>query len=260
MEDVVEQGCFVVLVGSFNPTIFSPYWLAEQGIVSSDEASEAVVEIIHKEVCRFSVANLKFEVLLGQLVIFAEAEPFARVSDTVALLFLEKLPHTPITAFTINYYLHANIGDPMKRVRFGRLLAPLDIWSETELVFEGESVSEGNIGGVVDLTMQVARADDYDGYTRVAIQPSYTIPDNKGLFVQILDHFGAAVARDSDEVEKPDRNAAAKRKAIKRKASQAIAEDRAKIDYVKALVAEFNGSLERSIRIASKIVERAGAA
>ena len=51
-------GCGVVLVGHFNPLIFSPSWFAKNGIVGEEEASAADVSVIHPEIAAFRMNRL----------------------------------------------------------------------------------------------------------------------------------------------------------------------------------------------------------
>ena len=43
----------VVLLGDFNPKIFSPFWFASEGLLGRKEAETAVPEIIHSDVSIF---------------------------------------------------------------------------------------------------------------------------------------------------------------------------------------------------------------
>jgi hypothetical protein len=53
-----EDIASIVLVGSFNPAIFQPAWLAAKGLIRESESDAAVVELIHPEVAQYSAAWL----------------------------------------------------------------------------------------------------------------------------------------------------------------------------------------------------------
>lgn len=254
MENAVEQGCFLALVGDFNPAIFTPHWLSSQSILSPGEADKADVEVIHKELARFRAANLRFEVLSSRCLVFAEAEPFARAMDTVALLFLKSLPHTPIRGLGLHYYVHVELGDKAKRMRFGRELAPVAIWEEAGLNIAGPDGS--GQGGVVDLTMQTPRNDGQEGFLQATVQPSYRIPGNTGLFVQVTDHYGGA----SDPPPEPEREHEVQ--PGKRKRGRQAAPDPAEvtskpINYVELMTSDFDNAFDRLLGIANGIVTKA---
>jgi hypothetical protein len=43
------EGASVVLVGSFNPSIFQPKWLSSRDIIQAAEGEEAKIQIIHQK-------------------------------------------------------------------------------------------------------------------------------------------------------------------------------------------------------------------
>ena len=43
-------GVSIVLVGQFNPPIVTPQWLARHSLVSGEEADNAEIGVIHKEI------------------------------------------------------------------------------------------------------------------------------------------------------------------------------------------------------------------
>jgi hypothetical protein len=48
------EGAGIVLVGSFNPSIFQPKWLASKDIIGVAEGEEAKIQIISPEISSFS--------------------------------------------------------------------------------------------------------------------------------------------------------------------------------------------------------------
>lgn len=254
MENAVEQGCFLALVGDFNPAIFTPHWMASQSILSPDEADRADVEVIHKELARFRAANLRFDVLSSRCLVLAEAEPFVRALDTVALLFLKSLPHTPIRGIGLNYYVHVELGDQAKRMRFGREIAPVAIWEEAGLDVTGADGTK--TGGASDVTMQTLRDDGQKGFIQATVQPSYRIPNNSGLFVQVTDQYGGI----SDPPLEPEKEYDVQpgRRRRGRHAISAPAEVAADpVNYVELLTGNFDRAFGRLLGIAEGIVARA---
>ena len=52
--EVEKGGCSIVLLGSFNPRIFTPYWFVHNGIAIEVEGDTANVNIIHPEISNFT--------------------------------------------------------------------------------------------------------------------------------------------------------------------------------------------------------------
>ena len=45
----------IVIVGSFNPRIFQPFWLAKQNLISDEAAENAKITIIHPDITAFEI-------------------------------------------------------------------------------------------------------------------------------------------------------------------------------------------------------------
>ena len=54
--------CTIAVLGDFNPIIFQPSWMAMKGIIGEGEAEGAKVELIHKDLVRFSLDWAEIEV------------------------------------------------------------------------------------------------------------------------------------------------------------------------------------------------------
>src|SRR5262249_53883447 len=56
------EGLSAVMLGSFNPQIFQPAWMASNGLLDPDEAAAAEIAIIHRDVVSFSVGTIAIDV------------------------------------------------------------------------------------------------------------------------------------------------------------------------------------------------------
>jgi hypothetical protein len=113
----------IVLVGDFNPPIFSPDWLARHEVVGKQAAFESKIDVIHPDLSQFSVGNIEFMVERQRFQILVRSAPFVRILDVVSKAFDELLPHTPIRQFGINRSIHFSIGSESVRNAIGRKLA-----------------------------------------------------------------------------------------------------------------------------------------
>lgn len=251
----------MILAGSFNPSILSPHWMAREGILSQSEADSADLDVVHRNITRFAVSGLKFDINAERCQIFAEAEPFVRLADIVGNMFLEKLPHTPLISLGINYFIHADLKDWKKRVRFGRMMAPIQPWGAFAENFDSDVMDR--VGGLLDLTMQAPRTDGFEGGVRVTLQPSNFVPNGTGIFVQVNDAY-------EPKPEKPDlatkakkstkaQGAARSRRLSKSDDDQVRIQDGApdEVNYAQICVDKFQDSISYSREIANGILETA---
>ena len=105
------QTLSIVLLGKFNPAIFSPSWLAKAKIITEAEAEAATVNLIHPEIAQFTVEKFRFEVQKERFQVTTTVEPFVQLLDAVVNLFKEQLPHTPTDKMGINYRGPLPLGD-----------------------------------------------------------------------------------------------------------------------------------------------------
>ena len=128
------QSVSIVLLGKFNPAIFSPAWLAKAGIVTEREADAASVNVIHSEIAQFGVERFRFEVQTERFQVTTLVEPFVQLLDSVVNLFKDKLPHTPADKMGINYEVHFRLQAPDRRIALGRALSVVRLFGIPERV------------------------------------------------------------------------------------------------------------------------------
>ena len=100
------EGMSAVLVGSFNPAIFHPQWLARHGLVSEAEAEAANIEIVRPELSVFTVGLLRMVVEQVRLrVETTTAEASGPVRDLI-IGAMHLLEQTPVSQMGINRAMH----------------------------------------------------------------------------------------------------------------------------------------------------------
>jgi len=86
----------IVLLGDFNPKIFSPAWFSAYDIIGEIESEEANLEVIHKDVTIFSLDWFRLQVTQDRFSVFTEQEAyFEKLIDLVFNTFTN-LIHTPL--------------------------------------------------------------------------------------------------------------------------------------------------------------------
>jgi hypothetical protein len=187
----------IVLLGSFSPAIFSPGWLANIDVISDDARQDALVEVIHPELAKFSVDRFVLEVLSNRFAISTTLEPFERILDDVIKIFADNLSYTPVLQLGVNYDVVFKLKSFEQRNALGRRLAPTEPWGKFGERLKKEEPDQP--GGLASLTMkEIPRTDRYLGYRQVAIEPWHSPhPSPKaqtGVQMRVNDHY---------EIEKP---------------------------------------------------------
>ena len=177
----------VVLVGKFNPAIFSPAWFSKHGLISEEELAVAETTVVHPEITQFKTGYLSVDVQQAKFTITIESDPFIKIMDIVAVLFRKLLPHTPIKTIGINYVEHFILDRWERRLSFGRALAPIDPWGMWGQKLVSDKPTE--VGGMIALIMKEIYRPPSVGFRRVDVQPSVELPDKTtGVSVAVNDH------------------------------------------------------------------------
>ncbi len=187
--------CSIVLLGHFNPLIFSPLWFVRNGLISEEQGAAAEVKIIHEDVALLKIGKIQMQVEATRFTADTAEAPWVDLCDFVAKTFAEFLVHTPINQLGINRLVHFSVGSEERRNRIGNILAPLDPWGEWG---KAMAASPPDIrGGCVNLTMQLSRKEeDHKGHIQISVQPSARIKGNAGLYAQTNDHYSVGPLED----------------------------------------------------------------
>lgn len=187
------SGVSVVLLGSFNPAIFTPAWFALHEILPRGVVENADLQVAHNQLVAFSTEWLQIQVTPDSFQAETQQDPLVRVRDFVIRTFKEFLPHTPIEALGIDRYVHFRAPDAAARERIGRMLAPVEPWGEcAELLQLGADQN-----GMVSLSMRQSRPEGRPpgGQINVKVEPSILIGDGRlGIYVQINDYYAINTA------------------------------------------------------------------
>ncbi len=182
------DGISIVVVGNFNPAIFTPSWFALYGLLSKSAADSAELGVAHPEITHFQTDWLKLQVTTDKFNAETQLAPHVRVRDLVVRVFKEYLYHTPLRAFGINRSVHFRVRDFSARDRIGRKLAPVEPWG----VWGQQLGDSGHEGGMISLTMRqvTVEARPAGDQINVTVEPSNRIPDGaSGVYVGVNDHY-----------------------------------------------------------------------
>ena len=180
------SSCSIVLLGQFNPAIFHPAWLESKGIEQEAPASDGDL-LTHRDVANFSVDTRSYLVRSDRFQIETRSAPWVTILDITTKIFGENLIHTPIAGFGVNRTVHFRLPSIASRIRFGRMLAPIEPWGQYGQEMDTEDIDL--TGGLQRLVMR--RKSLLNGNsleTNVTIEPSVQITDNTGVYMHVNGH------------------------------------------------------------------------
>ncbi len=181
-------GVAVVMIGNFNPSIFTPAWFGWHGLISEKMVDTANTKIVHPQISDFNVDWLHIQVVPERFQINTTQAPYIRVQDLAIRIFREHLPHTPLDTMGINREVHFLVESFDERDQLGRLLAPTDPWGEWGKKLE----PDGYQGGVTSITMSQVDPEGRPpgGQINVTVEPSNRIGQGHlGVYVRVNDHY-----------------------------------------------------------------------
>jgi len=183
--DIVQAS--IVLVGKFNPAIFSPAWFAKNGIITEGELKVADTQVVHKQVTRFTADHLTISAQPERFTLETTSEPIIRVADMVLQTFRDLLSHTPINAVGINYTEHWRTDTAERRTALARELAPIAPWGAWGASFRAHDVD--HVDGMNELVMIQFDAENLKWQRRVEVGPSNEMGDHaRGVYVTVNSH------------------------------------------------------------------------
>lgn len=180
------QGVAVVVLGSFNPPMYHPAFLAEVGVAPPLDDSGAAL-IITGDIAQFPVLHMTFSADRAKLEVQAPEPPWESIRD-LAVSALELAGSAPIRAVGINKRRHYALGSDDAWHAAGHTLVPKDMW-EPMLVQPGTR----------RLDVEGTRPDGRDGRILVTVEPSLRVQN--GLYIQVNDHFALGT---EDDPARPD--------------------------------------------------------
>jgi hypothetical protein len=193
-----DSNASVVVMGSFNPLIFQPDWLKDNGIIGIKEAEtarETGIEVIHRELVVLNLSSsLRLEVYVNRFMVLSREAPTVVARD-FALKCFRLLSHTPVVQVGLNFGTVFRANSREAWDAFGDALAPKGPWK----TFLGDDMTK-RPGGLMAMHMQkTKRANEMSGVQNVQIGVP-NIP-NRETQVDFNDHYELVGATTSEKME-----------------------------------------------------------
>lgn len=183
------SGMQIVVVGQFNPAIFSPAWFAHNGLLRESVTTNAQVQVVHPQVTDFTADWLHLQVTDDRFAAGTQQAPYERVRDLVVRVFSECLHHTPLKSCGINRNVHFLAPDSAARDALGMTLVPFEPWG----TWREKLDLDGRFGGMTAVRMSQLRPDGRHrgGQINVTVEPSVHVgtEGGTGVYVGVNDHF-----------------------------------------------------------------------
>ena len=182
-------GASLVLLGNFNPSIFTPAWFGWHNLLPDRAVDVAELKIAQPQITAFRADWLELQIVPERFYISTTQPPFVRLQDLGVRVFREKLSHTPVHSMGINRQVHFLVNSTDQRDRIGRQLAPVEPWGDWGKALQ----PDGYHGGMTSLTMTQVNIEGRSpgGLLNVTVQPSNRVglKGNTGVFVEVNDHY-----------------------------------------------------------------------
>lgn len=179
-------GASIVMVGAFNPAIFSPAWLNANQLLGAEDVEAANQDtsiLVSQEAAICETDWFRLQVLPNQFSLSSKGALSLAVRD-LAQGIASTLPHTPVTACGLNFNAHYKLDSEADYHKIGDVLAPKQIW------YEAFPADHNNVG-LLNLTVRVqdcpraTKNPDVDNM-QIQIQPSTRMPN--GVYCSINNH------------------------------------------------------------------------
>lgn len=185
-------GVNIVVVGNFNPAIFTPAWFVLYDLLPEHAVDNAKLDVALPQFAKFGFEWFDLNVTNNRFQVSTLQAPYIRIRDLVVRVFTEHLNHTPMTAFGINRDVHFRVKNRAERDRIGKMLAPVEPWGEW-----GESL---NMDGMVSLKIRWSEKKESAGknYTDITVEPSGRMGGGAtGIYVGLNDHYEFEAEKES---------------------------------------------------------------
>lgn len=151
-----EREASIVLVGGFDPLLLAPQWFINNKLLPQEDAIENIsIEIVYKDLTRFTLPNISVEIQQGRMVLRSANESLDFMIVDLAVGVLSILDKVEVTAIGLNIHEDYEFDDVAVWNCVGDMLAPKDIWYEVS--------PESPKAGLANLQMQVRKPSQERG-------------------------------------------------------------------------------------------------
>lgn len=170
------DGAGVVLLGSFNPTIFQPEWFARQKLLPQAEVDVADIELIAPPITQFETERFVVQVSGERFSAVSKANTNAALLRDLVLGTFYILEHTPVRAMGIDRLMHFSVASEQLWHQVGDRLVPKEAWNAVL----------GGRPGMKSLSILTDEGGSQGGTLTVKVEPSSKM--KWGVFFETNEH------------------------------------------------------------------------
>ena len=179
------EGASIVLIGSFNPAILHPEWLAARSLIRSEEAEAGKVEIVSRQLTVFRLTWLELQVQDNRFAAHTTDPAHYQTLQELVLGIFNFLEFTPIEQMGMNHHMHFSMEREDDWHKLGDILAPKDVWRD---VLPG--LRSDGLPGLRTLVMEGRREGSPAKLARIKVEPSVRLVP--GVFFESNEHYEAS--------------------------------------------------------------------
>lgn len=186
----------IVVVGNFNPAIFSPDWLEKNGLIGNEDAevaregSEGTQIIVSKQVATFETGWFSLQVLDNRFALTSKGALSPAFKDLAVGIF-QLVPHTPVIAVGLNFAAHFRLQSEDDYHLVGDVLAPKSIW---DTLYPDCMIGLGELTVIIQQGVR-GKIPETNDAKRITLQPSTRI--KYGIHLSYNDHHDVRTATDN---------------------------------------------------------------
>lgn len=195
--EVKDRESSIVLVGKFDPLTLAPHWFVKNGMIPQEDIDENLtIELVYKDITKFSVANVLIEVRADMVILRSAQASFDYKIHDLAIGILSSFKGADVRAVGLNIHHDLVVKTEELWHGFGDMLAPKKMWHAAS--------PESPRVGMVSMQMQLNKPEGAPGIYNFSVGLTDAA---RGVRVQLNNHF------DNDRF-KGDVSKAAKKKGL----------------------------------------------
>ena len=185
-----------VVVGEFNPAIFTPDWLERNNLIGEGDAAVAREGragsqlLVSHQVTSFETEWFTLQVLYKQFTLTSKGVLSPAFKDLTVGIF-QLVSHTPVKAIGLNFTGQFKLNNLEEQHKVGDVFAPKDIWNTL--------YPEEFFAGLANLTMRIQHGSreggpDTQDEKRITLQRSSNF--KTGISLSFNDHHDLVAGYD----------------------------------------------------------------
>lgn len=180
-------GTSIVLLGSFNPDVFTVGWLLHHELIGQESVDSANPGLnIPFEVAKINLKDCWIVVEKNKLIISTTSSPYTFISDLAVNILILLKSSCVVDKIGFNYEEHY-VFSPKEREDLGLALAPRAVWGDWGRSLHNSDLSNP-LNGLRTVTMKQGDLNDrVDGSINVTVGVSERVDNAVGF--KYNDHF-----------------------------------------------------------------------